>query len=92
VAKARMLGLKLDRNGWKDILQSGAMLDACMEAGKDVAARAGDGYTVIPEPEQRSTRASANVIDPMPGAIGREAATGNLARAVSSLTEAYKWR
>lgn len=91
MAKARVY-LKLDRNGWNQILESDGMLAATVAAGQEIANRAGDGYIVVPEPEQRSTRASANVIDPEPGAMGREAATGNLARAVSSLTEAYRWK
>lgn len=89
--KARV-AIRLDRNGWSDILKSDGMLDACVSAGNEVAQNAGPGYVVIPMPAQRTTRASANVIDPQPGAFGREAATGNLARAISSMTEAYRWK
>lgn len=89
--KARVF-LRLDKSGWEEILKSSGMLEACVSAGEEIAAKAGDGYDVIPMPAQRSTRASANVIDGQPGAFGREAATGNLARAVSSMTEAYQWK
>lgn len=92
MAKARVSLMRLDRAGVRALMQSDSMLNACMEAGEAIAARAGDGYIVEPAPDQRTTRASANVLDPSPRAMGREAATGNLARAVSSMTEAYKWR
>jgi hypothetical protein len=92
VARARVSLVRLDRAGIGALMKSGSMLNACVEAGQEIANRAGDGYIVEPMPAQRSTRASANVLDPTPGAMGREASNGNLARAVSSMTEAYQWR
>ena len=91
MAKAR-ISLKLDKAGISNLLHSQEMLDATVEVGEMVASRAGIGYEVVPQPARRASRAMSNVIDPEPGALSREAQTGNLARAVSSMTEPYQWK
>lgn len=89
MAKARV-GLKLDRAGIGQIMKSSELAGALEEIAQGVASAAGDGYEVTVETERRKSRVIAHVIDPSPRAMGREMATGNLARAVGSKETGWK--
>lgn len=89
MAKARV-SLRLDRSGVGQVMTSEALLGICVDVGTELASRAGSGYVVTPEPDRRTSRASSIVADPGDRAMGREAALGNLARAVSSMEEPWQ--
>lgn len=89
MAKARV-SVRLDRPGIGQILKSGDLADVLASVAEDVAATAGSGYEVTVEYDRRKSRVIAHVVDPSDRAMGREIATGNLARAVSSKESGWK--
>jgi hypothetical protein len=71
------------KNVSSEILKSDEMERECRKVADQIRARAGSGYEVTSG--KHRLRAFANVGDPTDGAIQREASTGNLARALSSM-------
>lgn len=59
------------------------MEQECRKVAEQIRSRAGSGYEVTSG--QHRLRAFANVGDPSDGGMRREANTGNLARALSSM-------
>jgi hypothetical protein len=70
----------VERQVRDQLLKSAAVEAEVVRVAREVAARAGSGFVV--ETAQLGTRVVARVFDPSDGARWREAATGDLARAV----------
>lgn len=70
----------MDKAGMKELLHAPEIRERLTDAAEAVAAAAGPNFEV--QQWDRPARAVVNVIDPTPGALFREAATGKLARAV----------
>jgi hypothetical protein len=87
VAKARV-GIKLDRPGIAEIMKSAELASVLKDVANEVADTAGSDYTVVVDPDRRRTRVISMVIDNL--GFSREAATGNLARAVGSKQTSWK--
>lgn len=88
MAKARVR-IVLDKGYLGQLLKSAEMGAGVEEAANRIATAAGAGYTVTVEQDRRKSRVIAMVMDLGARAMGREAATGNLARAVASNTESW---
>ncbi len=80
MAKAR---IKLDKAGIIALMHEPGIENAVDEAADVVAQSAGNGYES--QKWMCRTKYVANVVDTRSGALFREAATGNLARAISRL-------
>lgn len=78
---AKQVWVNLDTTAVGELLNSSEMMGELMDVGNAVAAKAGSGYEAR-EWDGRN-RAAVNVVDTKPGGLGREAKTGNLARAIS---------
>ena len=89
MAKARV-GVVLDKAGIGLIMKSGELADVLASVAADVASAAGSGYEVTVEYDRRKSRVIAHVVDPSDRALGRDIATGNWARAVSSKESGWK--
>lgn len=72
--------VKLDKDGLRELLKSEPIKKELRKAGEEVNTLAGGGYDV--DDWERPSRAVVNVADRREGAMFREAAEGNLARAV----------
>lgn len=70
----------LDKDGITEFMRSDDILSVLMEVAETVANNAGPDYKAVEW--TRPSRAVANVIDEREDAMFREAAEGNLARAV----------
>jgi hypothetical protein len=70
----------LDTLGIQRLLNDSGVKSMLMSEGNKIAASAGPDF-VAEEWRERKV-AVVNVLDPTPGALGREARDGNLARAV----------
>jgi len=66
-----------------EILKSDGIEQECRRVANENRSRAGAGYEVTSG--KHNLRAYANVGDPTDGAVRREANSGNLARALSSM-------
>jgi hypothetical protein len=88
MAKARV-GIRLDKPGIGQLLKSSEMAATVTSVAEDLASAAGSDYSVVTDTDRRKTRVIAMVVDYGSRALGREAATGNLARAVASKTEGW---
>lgn len=88
MAKARV-GIKMDKLGVAQILKSQGLLDAAAGAAESLANTAGSGYEVVRDRDRRKSRVIAMVLNTRDGAMGIEAKTGNLARAVTSMTQPW---
>lgn len=71
------------KNVSSEILKSDAIESECRKVANEIRSRAGSGYEVTSG--KHNLRAFANVGDPSDGGVRREANTGNLARALSSM-------
>lgn len=91
MAKSKVF-TKLDRFGIDGILKSSQMAAVLKDVADGVADAAGAGYEVRIERDRRKSRVIAHVLDPSDRAMGREIATGNLARAVGSKESGWTWR
>jgi hypothetical protein len=83
MAKAR-IQVKLDSAEVRNLLKGSDVSGYLMGLGQEVANAAGADYQV--SQGQRTSRAVVNVFDPSEGAMFREAATGQLARALGSVS------
>lgn len=72
--------VKLDSLGIQRLLNSSEVRDELESVGSGIAASAGPEY--VTEQWYERKVAVVNVKDPTPGALSREAKTGNLARAI----------
>lgn len=72
--------IKLDSLGIQKLLNSSEVRDELQSVGSGIAASAGPEYVTEQWYERKIS--VVNVKDPTPGALAREARTGNLARAV----------
>lgn len=72
--------IKLDTAGVAELLKSGEIESVLHNVGRKIAAEAGPEYETRRWTERK--RAAVNVADFTEGAFRREAATGNLAKAV----------
>tara|TARA_R110000764_G_scaffold216924_2_gene303947 strand:- start:1306 stop:1581 length:276 start_codon:yes stop_codon:yes gene_type:complete len=89
VAKAR-IGIKLDFDEIGKILDSSELAAVLESEAKSVAqAAGGQDYEVEVTYDRRKSRTISMVKDVSPNGFGREIATGNLARAVSSKEEPW---
>lgn len=87
MAKAKIV---LNRkNVSSEILKSDALEQECRKVAEQIRSRAGSGYEVTSG--KHNLRAFANVGDPSDGAMEKEANTGNLARALSSMGVAPRY-
>jgi hypothetical protein len=75
--------IKLDSLGIQRLLNSDDIRAELANVGGQLATKAGPQYVVEQWYERKV--AVVNVVDPEQGAIGREAASGNLARAVQGM-------
>lgn len=82
---AKNVIIKLDSLGIQRLLNSPEIRDELAEVGGKLANSAGPQYIVEQWYERKV--AVVNVLDPEDGAIGREAASGNLARAVQGMSK-----
>lgn len=87
MAKARV-SLKLDRSGIAEIMKSSELGIVLNDVANDVAGTAGSDYEVVVDTDRRKSRVISMVLDKL--GYGREAASGNLARAVGSKQSAWK--
>lgn len=71
------------KNVSSEILKSDEMEQECRKVADEIRSRAGTGYEVTSG--KHNLRSFANVGDPSDGGLAREANTGNLARALSSM-------
>lgn len=88
MAKARV-GIRMDKQGVAQILKSQGLLDAAAGAAESLAASAGSGYEVVRDRDRRKSRVIAMVLNKRRGAMAIEAKTGNLARAIASMTQPW---
>jgi hypothetical protein len=84
MAKAR-IQVKLDSPEVRALLKGSSVSSYLLGLGNQLADAAGSEYQV--SSGQRSSRAVVNVYDPNEGAMFREAATGNLARALGRVSK-----
>lgn len=89
MAKAR-IGLKLDRRGIGDIVNSQQMKSYLQETSQGIADSAGAVYEARVDNDRRKSRPVGIVLDPRKGAMFIEAKYGTLARAITSHTESWK--
>lgn len=75
--------VELDRAGVGNILKSSELASLLLEIADDVNSAAGNKYET--RTRQRSTRVISEVLDNRSGAIYRESATGDMARALGSV-------
>ena len=72
-----------EKNVMNEILKSAAMEQECRKIAEQIRSRAGSGYEVTTGKHRK--RAFATVGDPSDDGFRREAETGNLARALTSM-------
>jgi hypothetical protein len=75
--------IKLDKAGIIALMHEPGIVSVVDQAADVVAQSAGSRYSA--EKWMRRTKYVANVVDSSPGALFREATSGNLARAISRL-------
>jgi hypothetical protein len=80
---AKKAKVKLDKPGIIKLMHDSGVEKAVDQAADVVAQSAGSRYSA--EKWMRRTKYVANVVDSSPGALFREATSGNLARAISRL-------
>ena len=72
--------IKLSKKGIRELMRTAEVADEVQKVAEEVARAAGPEFEA--RRWMRKTKAVSNVVDPRDGALQREAAQGNLARAV----------
>ena len=87
MAKVRVV---IDRFAFHPLMKTGGMQEVLESAAQDLQRAAGSDYEIIRENQNRRTRNVISVGDTAPNALRREASSGTLARALSSLEKPWK--
>ena len=87
---AKGADVKFDRFAVHPLLQTAAMDQVLQQAASSLASRAGSGYQVITENQNRRTRSVIAVGRTDEGGLFDEALTGTLARSLASLEQPWK--
>jgi hypothetical protein len=86
---AKRIGVRVDFDAISKILNSSEMATVLKSLADSIAQTAGSGYEVEVAESRRKSRIISMVKDVSPNGLGREIATGNLARAVSAKEEPW---